>query len=669
MQSTEKSIMNKLYFTSGAMFIFALLVVYKLVTIQFVEGDQYRSIADNRTIKDDIIPANRGNVYSVGGSLLATSVPKYDIRIDLVTPSHKNYEAFIEPLCDSLASFYNTSSEEYKRKLRLARENKNRYFLLARNLDYSQYLQFRDFPLLNLGAFKGGLIVEQTTKRDYPMGSIAQRLIGYERFDDQGNVTRVGIDGAFGEKYLRGEDGKRRKQKIGKGQWKPIEDYNQVEPQDGYDVYTTIDVNIQDIAHHALLEQLEYYKADHGTVVVMETKTGEIRAISNLGRNKEGLYYERLNYAVGESHEPGSTFKLMALAVALEDRVIDTTTMVDTKKGVLSYYGKKVKDSKKGGYGNISVAKAFEVSSNTGIVKAIHNAYKENPQKFVDGLYRMNLKDSLGLPLIGEGKSIIPDPRIKNGRWSGIALQRMAYGYGVSFTPLQTLTFYNAIANDGVMVRPKFLREIKEIDTSIKTFSTEVINPRICSEETVLKLQQLLKNVVEKEHGTGHGLYSDKFSMAGKTGTCQKDYVNKDQLNYISSFSGYFPADDPKYSCIVVIHEPDKSVGYYGADVAGPVFKKIAQKIFTDAPVIDEINDLNQKSETVKASYDNYYAVAQKYKTIMPNLKGMSAMDAISILENMGLKVRTQGNGTVSKQSVKSGQKVKPQSVITLVLS
>jgi len=661
--------MNKLYFTSGAMFIFALLVVYKLVTIQFVEGDQYRSIADNRTIKDDIIPANRGNVYSVGGSLLATSVPKYDIRIDLVTPSHKNYEAFIEPLCDSLASFYNTSSEEYKRKLRLARENKNRYFLLARNLDYSQYLQFRDFPLLNLGAFKGGLIVEQTTKRDYPMGSIAQRLIGYERFDDQGNVTRVGIDGAFGEKYLRGEDGKRRKQKIGKGQWKPIEDYNQVEPQDGYDVYTTIDVNIQDIAHHALLEQLEYYKADHGTVVVMETKTGEIRAISNLGRNKEGLYYERLNYAVGESHEPGSTFKLMALAVALEDRVIDTTTMVDTKKGVLSYYGKKVKDSKKGGYGNISVAKAFEVSSNTGIVKAIHNAYKENPQKFVDGLYRMNLKDSLGLPLIGEGKSIIPDPRIKNGRWSGIALQWMAYGYGVSFTPLQTLTFYNAIANDGVMVRPKFLREIKEIDTSIETFSTEVINPRICSEETVLKLQQLLKNVVEKEHGTGHGLYSDKFSMAGKTGTCQKDYVNKDQLNYISSFSGYFPADDPKYSCIVVIHEPDKSVGYYGADVAGPVFKKIAQKIFTDAPVIDEINDLNQKSETVKASYDNYYAVAQKYKTIMPNLKGMSAMDAISILENMGLKVRTQGNGTVSKQSVKSGQKVKPQSVITLVLS
>ena len=669
MQSTKKSIMSKLYFTSGVLFVFALLVIYKLLTIQFMQGERYKGIAMERTTKAVKIPANRGNVYSVGGSLLATSVPKYDIRIDLVAPSNKNYEAFIEPLCDSLANFHNTSSAELKRKLRLARENKNRYLLLARNLDYSEYLQFRNFPLLDLGAFKGGLIVEQTTKRDYPMGSIAQRLIGYERFDDQGNVTRVGIDGAFGAKYLRGKDGQRRKQKIGKGQWKPIEDYNQVEPQDGYDVYTTIDVNIQDIAHHALLEQLEKYKADHGTVVVMETKTGEIRAISNLGRNKSGLYYERLNYAVGESHEPGSTFKLMALAVALEDKVIDTTSLVDTKKGVLSFYGKKVKDSKKGGYGVVSIAKAFEVSSNTGIVKAIHSAYKNNPEKFVDGLYRMSLQDSLGLPLIGEGKSIIPDPRIKNGRWSGIALQWMAYGYGVSFTPLQTLTFYNAIANNGVMVRPKFLREIKAIDTSIEVFETQVINPQICSKETVSKLQALLKNVVEKEHGTGHGLYSSNFSMAGKTGTCQKDYVNKEQLNYISSFSGYFPADDPKYSCIVVIHEPDKSVGYYGVDVSGPVFKKIAQKIYTDSPLVDEVNDINQKAEPVESDYDQYYAIAQKYITIMPNLRGMSAMDAIAILENMGLKVQIKGSGTVSKQSIKSGQKIKSNTTVTLVLS
>ena len=556
-----------------------------------------------------------------------------------------------------------------QQRIRKARANKNRYFLLARNLGYSDYLNFRSFPLLNLGAFKGGLIVDQKTKRDYPLGAIAQRSIGYERTDDDGFTTRVGIDGAFGKDYLRGVDGKRLKQSIGKGQWKPIDDFNQSEPQDGYDVYTTLDVNIQDIAHHALLEQLEIYNADHGSVVVMETQTGEIRAISNLGKNASGKYYERLNYAIGESHEPGSTFKLMALAVALEDQRVDTTTLVDTKNGILSFYGKKVRDSKKGGYGAISVGKAFEVSSNTGIVRAIHEAYKKDPSSFVDGLYRMNLHDTLGLTLVGEGKSIIPDPRIKNNRWSGIALQWMAYGYGVSLTPLQTLTFYNAIANGGTMVKPRFIREVRAIDQTVKVFETEIINPQICKPETIKKLQALLKNVVEKSHGTGHGLFSENFSMAGKTGTCQKNYVNKEQLNYISTFSGYFPADSPKYSCIVVIHEPDKSVGYYGADVSGPVFKKIAQKIYSDVPTIATIDNLNLKSKRVERAYEDYYEMAQSHETIMPNLKGMPAMDAIAILENMGLNVTIIGRGIVRKQSVGSGQKVTSQTSITLELS
>jgi cell division protein FtsI (penicillin-binding protein 3) len=651
------------------MFVFALMVVYNLTKIQFVNGDSYRALAEKRTLKDVVIPANRGNVYSLNGNLLATSVPKYDIRIDLVTSTTQNFEMFLGGLCDSLSNFNKSSKSELQKQLRKARENKNRYFLLASNLDYSDYLRFRSFPLLKLGSFRGGLIVEQKTKRDYPLGGIAQRSIGYERMDTQGYITRVGIDGAFGEKYLRGVNGKRLKQSIGKGQWKPIDDFNQTEPKDGYDVYTTIDVNIQDIAHHALLEQLEIYKADHGSVVVMETKTGEIRAISNLGRNLEGNYYERLNYAIGESHEPGSTFKLMALAVALEDQKIDTTSIVDTKDGVLSFYGNKVRDSKKGGYGKISVAEAFEVSSNTGVVSAVYEAYKKNPSLFVDGLYRMNLRDSLGLALVGEGQSIIPDPRIKNNRWSGIALQWMAYGYGVSFTPLQTLTFYNAIANDGKMVKPRFLKEVKAIDQSVEVFETEVINAQICKPATVKKLQALLKNVVEKPHGTAHGLYSENFSMAGKTGTCQKNYSSKDQLNYISTFSGYFPADSPKYSCIVVIHEPDKNVGYYGADVSGPVFKKIAQKIYTDAPSMDFIDNINQTSEAVENQFQAYYELAQAATNIMPDLKGMPAMDAIAILENMGLKVTTIGDGIVEKQSLVSGQKVKPNTNIVLELS
>jgi cell division protein FtsI (penicillin-binding protein 3) len=651
------------------MFIFALVVVFKLLSIQFIDGDKYKSLAEKRTVRDVVIPANRGNVYAADGSLLATSIPKYDIRFDAVTPSAKNFEKLLKPFSDSLSVYFGNSTNYYQQKLRKARTNKNRYFLLARNLGYSDYIRFRNFPLLNLGAYKGGLIVEQTTKREHPMGAIAERTIGYERIDDQGNVTRPGIDGAFGIKYLRGKNGKRLKQKIGKGQWKPISDANEIEPQDGYDVYTTIDVNIQDIAHHALLEQLEYYKADHGCVVVMETKTGEVKAISNLGRNNKGHYYERLNYAVGESHEPGSTFKLIALAVALDDKVIDTSDVVDTEKGVLTYYGKKVRDSKNGGYGKISISEAFEMSSNTGIVKAIHNAYKNSPEKFVDGLYDMNLQDTLEISLIGQGRPVIPDPRIKNDRWSGIALEWMAYGYGVSFTPLQPLTFYNAIANDGEMVKPRFLKEVREFSKTIETFDKEVINDQICSQETVNKLKKLLKNVVEKKHGTGHDLYSESFSMAGKTGTCQKDYKDKSKLNYISSFAGFFPADNPKYSCIVVIHEPDKGVGYYGADVSGPVFKKIAQKIFIDTPLIDTVEDLMPINTSVEKSYENYYNVARTYLTIMPNVVGLPIMDAIVLLENMGMKVSVDGSGTIKNQSVSKGTKLKKQQTINLKAS
>ncbi|TXG39820.1 penicillin-binding protein [Seonamhaeicola maritimus] len=656
------------------MFVFGLAVVFKLLSIQFIDGDKYKALAEKRVVKNVVIPANRGNVYSVNGNLLATSIPKYDIRIDAITPSSKNFKKYLKPLSDSLSVFKGKSSSYYQRELSKARANKNRYYLLARNIGYSDYIRLRNFPLLSLGAFKGGLIVEQTTKREHPMGGIAQRTIGYERIDEKGNVTRPGIDGAFGMKYLRGVNGQRKKQRIGKGQWKPLSDANEVEPKDGYDVYTTIDVNIQDIAHHALLEQLEKYKAEHGCVVVMEVKTGEIRAISNLGRTSKGKYYEKLNYAVGESHEPGSTFKLMALAVALEQKVVDTTTIVDTEKGVLTFYGKKVRDSKRGGYGKITLAKAFEVSSNTGVVKAIHNSYNDNPKKFIDGLYKMNLDDTLKLPLIGEGKPVIPDPRIKNGKWSGIALQWMAYGYNVRLTPLQSLTFYNAVANDGEMVRPRFLKEVKEFGNVVETFDKDIINKQICSKETIGKLQQLLKNVVEKKHGTGNRLYSENFSMSGKTGTAQTEYWMEDwseNKRYVSSFTGYFPAENPKYSCVVVIHKPDTSVGYYGADVSGPVFKRIAQKIYTDTPLVEEIETLSVKTVSIEKEYEGYYDLAQTYKTIMPNLIGLPAMDALALLENMDvdLKVKLNGSGTVKKQSVNKSVKLKENQTVVLSAS
>ena len=663
MATNEKSILNRLYFVAGCMFLFSLAVVFKLVDIQFVEGDKYRALASQRIVKDFVIPANRGNVYSVNGNLLATSVPKYDIRIDAITPSAKNFEKYLNPLCDSLSKYSGKPSSYYRNEIRKARANKNRYYLLARNIGYSDYVRFRNFPLLNLGAFRGGLIVEQTTKREHPMGAIAQRSIGYERFDEDGNVTRAGIDGAFGEQYLRGKNGHRAKQQIGKGQWKPINDSNEIDPKDGYDIYTTIDVNIQDIAHHALLAQLEEYEADHGCVVVMETKTGEIRAISNLGRTKSGYYSELLNYAVGESHEPGSTFKVMALMAALEDKLVDTSTVIDTKLGYKQFYGRGIYDTH--GHGKISVARALEVSSNIGIATIIDDGYSKNPKKFIDYLKKWKLNEPLGLPIIGEGKPVIPEPGDKI--WSKNALPSMAYGYNLRLTPLQTLTFYNAIANDGVMVKPRFIREVKELDNVVETFGEKNINKKISSEKTLNEVRAILKHVVER--GTGRSLYSPNFSMAGKTGTARTEYWMDDwdeNRRYISSFVGYFPAENPKYSCIVVIHKPSNKKGFYGADVSGPVFKKIAQKIFIDTPIVDEVESLEVKNASVEKEFETYYEVAQKHKTIMPNVVGLPTMDAISLLENMGLKVKLEGTGVVKSQSITSGQKVSKNQTVVL---
>ncbi|TVZ07612.1 cell division protein FtsI (penicillin-binding protein 3) [Cellulophaga sp. RHA_52] len=668
MATSEKNILTRLYIVAGFLFLFAIAVAVKLISIQVVDGDKYRKLAMDRTERVFVIEPNRGNLISDDGSLLATSVNKYTIRFDAVTVRNSDFNENIKPLSDALGKMFQKPSSYYQQLLRKARSNKNRYKLIARNLDYSDYIKIKKFPLFEKGPNRGGLIVEQKTVREHPLGKIAERSVGYERVDEEGHYTRVGLEGAFGQ-YLRGEEGRRLKQKIAKGQWKPIGPDNDVEPKDGYDVVSTIDINIQDIAHHALLGQLEKYNADHGCVIVMEVATGEVKAISNLGRTKNNTYYERLNYAVGESSEPGSTFKLVSMVAALEDKIIDTSTVVDTENGRWKIYDRTVRDSKWGGYGKISFGKAFEYSSNTAFAKVIHNGYKNNPEKFVDRLMEMNLNRDLGLPIKGEGKPVIRYPGDKG--WSGISLAWMSHGYEVSLTPLQTLTFYNAIANGGEMVRPRLIKEVKEWNKTIYKFDKEVINPSICSRETVKKVQALLKNVVESKKGTGHKLYSPNFSMAGKTGTAQKNYVAKDpnKLQYISSFAGYFPADEPKYSCIVVVHDPDKKAGFYGADVAGPVFKSVAHKIYATSPKTDIVKGLAVSSKKLNGDYEAYYkSVQKKYRTV-PNVKGMSGMDAVSLLENMGIKVVVKGNGKVKAQSVAQGTAVNGVSKITLELS
>ena len=664
----DKHISYRIYLVAVFIFLMAIAIVVKLTNIQWVEGDYYRKLAKQRTVRNFVIPANKGNIYSADGSLLATSIPNYEIRFDSKAPKTETFEKYVKALSDSLATVLDRPGGFYEQELRKARANKNRYYLIARKLSYTDYVKIKGFPLFNLGAFKGGIIVEQETVRKHPIGKIAERTIGYDRIDPATGVeVGKGIEWAF-KSYLNGKDGKILKQKIAKGQWKPIRDLNEVDPIDGYDVISTIDVFIQDIAHHALLKQLEEYEADHGCVVVMETQTGHVKAISNLGRSEDGSYSETTNYAVAESHEPGSTFKLVDLMAILEDKVADTSKVYDSHGGQIRYYGRAVNDSHKGGYGKVSLARGFELSSNTVMAQAVYENYKSNPSKFVNHINSYGLNKTLGLHFKGEGRPYIPQPGDKN--WSGVSLPWMAFGYGVSVTPMQTLTFYNSVANNGVMVKPQFVSEIKEWNKTIKKFDVEVINPKVCSEETIKKLKAVMLNVVKK--GTGSKLYSKDFSMAGKTGTAKVNYGKgeKEAFYYASSFVGYFPADHPKYSCIVVVHKPNTANNnYYGADVAGPVFKRIAQKIFTDAPSTNKIKQLDSKIPKQEYSYDKYNLEVNKKSKLIPNLKGMPGMDAIALLENLGLKVKVNGVGKVKKQSLQAGQNISKNTTIVLELS
>ncbi|MFA5556501.1 MAG: penicillin-binding protein [Flavobacteriaceae bacterium] len=662
----NKKVSYRIFLVAFGILLLTIGIVFKLTKIQWAEGEYYRNLAEKNTIETFVIPANQGNIYSADGSLLAISIPNYTIRFDAVAPTNENFTQNINALADSLSLMFGKSSSFYKNELTKARANRNRYYLIGRNLNYTNYMRVKGFPLFNLGTYKGGMITEQKTVRQHPIGRIAERTIGYRRLNADSTFTNIGIEGAF-QQYINGKDGKVVKQKMAKGQWKPINDNNEIEPQDGYDVISTIDVYIQDIAHHALLKQLEYYEADHGCVVVMEVKTGEIKAISNLGRQKNGTYAETINYAVWESQEPGSTFKLAALMALLEDKKVDTSKVYDTQGGEIIIHRRKVRDSKKGGYGKISLARGIEVSANTVIVQAVYESYKDNPAQFVDKLYAMHLNEPLGLPIQGEGKPVIYHPKHNKEHWSGLTLPWMAYGYNLQLTPLQTLTFYNAIANNGEMVKPQFVKEIKEWNKTVAKFDKEVINPKICSDETLKQIQDILKNVVER--GTGRKLYSPNFSMAGKTGTAQVDYAVRDSMYYSSSFAGYFPADEPKYSCIVVVHKPSRSKGYYGADVSGPVFKAVAQKIFTDSPTHNEVKDLNQAHPKQEQNYQKYNNLVNNYKTTIPNVKGMPGMDAVALLENLGLKVKITGNGKVKSQSIPSGEKIVKNQTIVLELS
>ena len=661
----QGNIMSRGYLVVFVLFVLGISVGYRLVSLQLTQGDKYRELAEERSIKNVEVSPVRGNIYAEDGSLLATSVSKYSIHFDAVTVSERVFQQELGALSDSLAAMLGKPSNHYAKMLRNARSKRSRYQLIARRLSYPQYQRIRKFPMFRLGGVRGGFIVNRKFVRDLPFGKIAERTIGYEQRNPNGTYVKVGLEGAYGIP-LRGQSGRQLQQRIANNQWKPLTNDYQQEPVDGLDVWTTLDTNLQDVAHHALLGALEKYEAEHGTVVVMETKTGAVRAISNLGRTKNNKYFERLNYAIGESHEPGSTFKLFALMAALEDKVIDTTTMVDTEKGKLTFYGKyHVRDSKRGGYGIIPVSQVFERSSNTGIVKLIHENYKENPSQFTDRLLAMGLDKPLGLAISGEGTPKIPHPNDPD--WNGLALPWMAFGYGVSLTPLQTLSYYNAIANNGELVLPRFVSSVRSLDGKVvKLFPKKVLNPAICFDDTRSKLQKLMEGVVKNKWGTAHNIYDEKLSIAGKTGTCQVDYTS-DNVQYVSSFVGYFPVENPTYSCIVVVHKPNKKIGYYGNVVAAPVFKKIAESVIHDIPQNSTVPLNKIAALTIQNNKPNTTNPLNSDR--MPDVRGWPAMEAIAVLENLGFSVTLKGKGKVLRQSQKPGVVIKKNQTITLTLT
>jgi len=642
---------------SAFLALFALAVLVKLYVVSIRDGGALREAARDRVVQQRTVQASRGNIYSSDGQLLATSMPVYELRWDASLVNQEHFDKNINKTAIGLQLLLpERSAWEWLTYLKEQQSEKKRYALIAKNLSFSMYRRVRDLPLFDGGPFEYGLIAEERYTRLMPLGMMAERTIGYWTPD-----AKAGLEATF-NKVLGGQNGLRWMQHFGKGQWKPLEANYEVEPRDGADIETTLDTRIQDIAHRALLQRLEQFQAEHGSVIVMEVATGKIRAMVNLGREKgDSTYTELRNYAVWERTEPGSTFKFAALLAALEDGVVDTATKVDTDGGVYVVYGKKVNDSHKGGYGVISLGRALEVSSNTGVVKAIYPKYAANPQEFIDRLYQMGLGEKTGIEVNGESKPFIPQPGGK--RWSGTTLPWMMFGYGVQCTPLQTLVFYNALANDGKMVRPRLWERTIDRGQVVAESEVEYIRSSIASKENVAKVRNLMENVVLR--GTATNIRLDSLKLAGKTGTCQLEYWNPERMGYQASFAGYFPADNPKYSCVVVVSRPIKSMGYYANVVAAPVFQDIAVGITRFIP--DEqappkgywTEGLENVAQKQSASSEKQWAEAEADldRGTMPNWTGWKATDALRLLERKGYTVQTKGNGRVRSWSPGVGRK------------
>lgn len=687
-----------------AIVVAAIVLFVRIIILQYVERGKWAAMGEKYVYKTDEVLANRGDIIASDGRILASSVPYYSVYMDTRSSgmSPEIWSKGIDGLSSGLSRLAGErSAGGWKTVLIDARKQGDRYFLIKRKVDFETLRKMKELPIFREGQYKGGMISIAENKRILPNYDLAKRTIGYLNQGNEG--TEVGIEGAF-DKDLAGKNGVTVKQRLTGGDWIPVDDESSVDTRDGNDVVTTIDIDIQDVATTALRNQLRKHGADHGCAVLMEVSTGDIKAIANLELTDDGDYEETYNFAIGESTEPGSTFKLPSLMAAIEDGVIDTGDVVDTGNGTVKYYNKVVRDTKEEGYGKLTVKEVFEKSSNVGTSKLIYENYKNDPKNFVNRLYAMKLNEKLNIQLKGEGTPLIRYPGDKF--WSGLSLPMMSHGYEVQLTPLQILTFYNAVANDGRMVKPRFVTAITRNGTVIKTFGTEVIINSIASRSTIRKAKKMLEGVVEQ--GTAVNLKDADYKIAGKTGTAQiakgkSGYRSGSGISYQASFCGYFPASAPLYSCIVVVSAPSNSV-YYGNLVAGPIFKEISDKVYSTSFFRDYVtqkqddrkysapdagngyrDDISEvlRSFDIKyrrSSSDTWVATRESGDTIrlasvktdnglVPDVRGMTLRDAMYLLENSGLRVKFSGKGRVKRQSPEHGAKIYEGSTVSLDLN
>ena len=702
--SVKKSIVTRVRLAFLGVAVFSGAIFWKATKIQFQEGTKWRALEQERRISYQSVPATRGNIYSDNESIMATSLPFYRVAWDPGVVENQAFKDGVDSLAWHLSHFFGDRSvQEYKRRLTNAHEAKEpalRYIRLnSRQINFQEKKMLASWPIFRKNK-RGGAIFEKVDKRFRPFGGLAQRTIGFVNEDKHG----AGLEYTF-EQSLAGKSGEALFERV-PGGVKPVYDGTEIKPLPGYDVKTTLDINLQDVAENALYKSLVDNNAQYGCVILMEVATGEIKAVANLGKASDDTYKEDYNYAFADQGrtEPGSTFKLASMMALFEARpALTLDDMVDTGNGRM-YVGGAVK-SDSHGYGRITVQQVFEKSSNIGVAKLVDKYFADNPTEYTDYLKKFGLDKPLGFQMAGEALPYVKDPQDRS--WSRTSLTTMSIGYELKLAPLQTLAFYNAVANGGVKVQPMIVREIKQADQVLQYNETKVLNPKICSDATLAKVKAMMEGVVTA--GTARSIRPKDYSIAGKTGTAWKFKNGQYTKTYSTSFVGYFPADKPKYSCIVVVDSP-RNGRIYGADVAAPVFREVADKcmardLLSQRPLLakarlnkshvplvragmqDELALVCQKlglagntqatggEEWVRSASDTAFharTVALVVNPVragrVPQVRGLTLRDALFLLENRGLHVRALGTGRVVEQSLPVGAPIKRGDLITLTL-